>query len=232
MAYSKSGFYEDEIKYQKDQLAIEYLPAVKSMASRLKERLPNFIDYFELVSIGTEELVKLSRRYDEAQNNSFWGFAKKRVYGSMLDHLRSLDIISRSSRQLIKSIEFEMEKYLSCYGEEPSDKILAEVLNTTEKKIKDARIASEIYALIPISEGHQFVDGENDILKKIEDEHLLETVVKVLHKLPEREQLVMQLYYFEEFSLKEVSGVLDVTESRVSQMHKAIIKKIRDEIKE
>lgn len=228
MSYGKGSFYQDELKYQKDQLAIEYLPAVKSMASRLKERLPSFIDYSDLVSTGTEELVKLSRRYDEAQNDSFWGFAKKRVYGSMLDHLRSLDIISRNSRRLIKAIEIEVERYISQYGEEPSDQELAKNLNSTVKKIKDARMASEIYTLIPLTDGKQFADQEQDISVQVEDENLLESIVLLLKKLPEREQLIMQLYYFEELSLKEVSDILGVTESRVSQLHKSIIKKIRE----
>jgi RNA polymerase sigma factor for flagellar operon FliA len=231
MNYSKGGYYEDELKYQKDQLAIEYLPAVKSMASRLKERLPSFIDYSDLVSTGTEELVKLSRRYDETQNDSFWGFAKKRVYGSMLDHLRSLDIISRNSRRLIKAMEIEVERYISQYGEEPSDQQLAKNLNSTVKKIKEARMASEIYTLIPLSDGRQFADQEFDISVQIEDENLLESITDELKKLPEREQLIMQLYYFEELSLKEVSDILGVTESRISQLHKTIIKKIREGIR-
>lgn len=70
--------YANDIKHKKDELAIQYLPAVKAMAFRLKERLPSSIDFMDLSAIGTEELIKLSRRYDETLNDSFWGYAKKK----------------------------------------------------------------------------------------------------------------------------------------------------------
>ncbi|CAI6152174.1 MAG: RNA polymerase sigma factor FliA [uncultured Sulfurimonas sp.] len=93
----------NDLKYKEDELAIHYLPAVKAMASRLEERLPSSVEFSDLSAIGTEELIKLARRYDEALNDSFWGYAKKRVYGAMLDYLRSLDILSRIS-QIHKSV--------------------------------------------------------------------------------------------------------------------------------
>ena len=77
---SGANLYSQELKHREDQLAIQYLPAVKAMSFRLKERLPSSVDYMDLSAIGTEELVKLARRYDEAQNDSFWGYAKTRVY--------------------------------------------------------------------------------------------------------------------------------------------------------
>ena len=70
--------YTDELKHKEDELAIQYLPAVKGMAFRLKERLPSSVDFSDLSAIGTEELIKLARRYDEALNDSFWGYAKKK----------------------------------------------------------------------------------------------------------------------------------------------------------
>ncbi|MBN2782857.1 MAG: RNA polymerase sigma factor FliA, partial [Campylobacterales bacterium] len=84
-----NGYLED-IKHKEDELAISYLPAVKAMAFRLKERLPSSVDFMDLSAIGTEELIKLARRYDESLNDNFWGYAKKRVYGAMLDYLRTL----------------------------------------------------------------------------------------------------------------------------------------------
>ena len=95
------GAYTQDIKHKEDELAIQYLPAVKAMAFRLKERLPSSIDYMDLSAIGTEELIKLARRYDESLNDNFWGYAKKRVYGAMLDYLRSLDILSRADRKSV-----------------------------------------------------------------------------------------------------------------------------------
>ena len=82
--------YSQNLKKEQDELVLQYLPAVRAMAYRLRERLPASVDVNDLISIGTEEMIKLSRRYDKDQNDSFWGYGKKRVYGSMLDFLRSL----------------------------------------------------------------------------------------------------------------------------------------------
>ena len=169
--------YTSDLKYQKDQLAIEYLPAVRSMAFRLKERLPSFIEYADLVSIGTEELIKLARRYDESLNDSFWGYAKKRVYGAMLDYLRSLDIISRGDRKIIKDIEKEIISYYNKHQEEPDDEYLAKKLDIPLKKIKKAKIASEIYNVMPIEEQLNFFE---DIQTKVEKEELINIIKKEL----------------------------------------------------
>lgn len=218
--------YNQNLKYAQDELATQYLPAVKAMAFRLKERLPSSIDVMDLVSIGAEELVKLARRYDSSINDSFWGFAKTRVNGAMLDYLRSLDVLSRSNRKLVKSIDIEVSKYFNQYQEEPSDEYLAKVLNEEVAKIKEARVASDIYALVPIDEQYNAIVGDN-ILEDLQQEELIEIISKILRDLSQREQMIIQLYYFEELSLKEISEVLGITESRISQIAKEVIKKIR-----
>ena len=229
MGGSKINAYTNELKHKEDELAIQYLPAVKAMAFRLKERLPSSIDFSDLAAIGTEELVKLARRYDEAQNDSFWGYGKTRVYGAMLDYLRSLDVVSRSSRKLIKMIDKAITAHLAENEDEPSNAELAVILEESEEKINDARIASEIYSVMPIDE-QLSLTSEMSTLEKIEKENLIEVIEKVLEHQSEREQLIIQLYYFEELSLKEISEVLEITESRISQIHKALLKKIRDSI--
>jgi len=147
-----SNPYFQSIKDYQNSLAIDYMPAVKSMAFRLKERLPDSIDFNDLLSIGYEELVKLSRRYDPKKNSNFWGYAKKRIYGAMLDFLRSLDSLSRNDRKLIKEIDKIIEDYVARYDKEPTDEYLSEILNVDLKKIKKARLSNEIYSLLPIEE--------------------------------------------------------------------------------
>jgi RNA polymerase sigma factor for flagellar operon FliA len=229
MDCSRANAYVDELKHKEDELAIQYLPAVKAMAFRLKERLPSSIDFCDLAAIGTEELVKLARRYDVKQNDSFWGYAKTRVYGAMLDYLRSLDMVSRSNRKLIKMIDRAITDHMAKNEEEPSNAELAEILGESEEKINDARIASEIYAVMPIDE-QLSLTSDSSTLEVIEKENLIEVIEGVLETQSERERLIIQLYYFEELSLKEISEVLDITESRISQIHKALLKKIRDNI--
>ncbi|TLD81113.1 RNA polymerase sigma factor FliA [Helicobacter trogontum] len=223
--------YNQYLKNTQDELALQYLPAVKAMAFRLKERLPSSVDMNDLVSIGTEELIKLARRYDSNKNDSFWGYAKTRVNGAMLDYLRTLDIVSRASRKLIKAIEAEVSRYFNEFEEEPSNEYLAKVLNEDIEKIHQARLASDIYAVVPLDEQFNALE-DGDILQYCEQKELMEIIQKVLAKLTEREQFIIQLYYLEELSLSEISEILDITESRISQISKEVIKKIRREIGE
>lgn len=224
-----STAYLNDIKHKEDELAIQYLPAVKAMAYRLKERLPSSIDFLDLSAIGTEELIKLARRYDESLNDSFWGYAKKRVYGAMLDYLRSLDILSRASRKLIKAINYAVEEFMLINDEEPTDEELSVILEESVEKIHDARIASSIYAVMPLHD-QLYVGDEGAALAQIEREELIEVIKSILVSYNEREQLIIQFYYFEELTLKEISEVLNITESRISQIHKSVIKKIKESV--
>jgi RNA polymerase sigma factor FliA len=221
--------YQEDLKHKEDELAIQYLPAVKAMAFRLKERLPSSVDFMDLSAIGTEELIKLARRYDESLNDSFWGYAKKRVYGAMLDYLRSLDILSRASRKLVKAIDYAIEEYRAAHDEEPSDEELADILEEDIDKIHEARIASTIYTVMPLHDQLQ-VGDEGAALAQIEKEELIDVIKNVLSSYNEREQLIIQLYYFEELTLKEISEVLNITESRISQIHKSVLQKIKESI--
>jgi len=221
--------YVQDLKHKEDELAIQYLPAVKAMAYRLKERLPSSVDFSDLSAIGTEELIKLARRYDENLNDSFWGYAKKRVYGAMLDYLRSLDILSRASRKLVKQIDYAVEEYRLTHDEEPTDEELAVMLEEDVEKIHEARIASNIYTVMPLHDQLQ-VGDEGAALAQIEKDELVEVIKKVLSTYKEREQMIIQLYYFEELTLKEISNILNITESRISQIHKSVIQKIKEGI--
>jgi RNA polymerase sigma factor for flagellar operon FliA len=221
--------YVEELKHHEDELAIQYLPAVKAMAYRLKERLPSSIDFADLVSVATEELIKLARRYDENLNDSFWGYAKKRVYGAMLDYLRSLDILSRANRKLVKAIDYAVEEYLLTHESEPTDEELAAILGEDIEKVHDARVASHIYTVMPLHDQLQ-VGDEGAALAQIEKDELVEVIKKVLSTYKEREQMIIQLYYFEELTLKEISSILNITESRISQIHKSVIQKIKEGI--
>lgn len=224
-----SNAYIQDLKHKEDELAIQYLPAVKAMAFRLKERLPSSVDFSDLAAIGTEELIKLARRYDETLNDSFWGYAKKRVYGAMLDYLRSLDVVSRANRKLIKLIDYIVEEHLLTHDQEPTDEELAVMLEESVEKIHEARIASSIYTVMPLHDQLQ-VGDEGAALAEIEKNELIEVIKRILSSYKEREQMVIQLYYFEELTLKEISDVLDITESRISQIHKSVIQKIKESV--
>jgi len=226
---SGTNAYTQELKHREDQLAIQFLPAVKAMSFRLKERLPSSVDYMDLCAIGTEELVKLARRYDESQNDSFWGYAKTRVYGAMLDYLRSLDMVSRSSRRLIKEIDHAIEVFMADHDDEPSDSELALILGIEEEKVREARIASDIYTVLPLDD-QLGTPEEGGMLERLEHEDLVESIQEVLMTFDEREQIIIQLYYFEELTLKEISEIVNITESRISQIHKSVIRRIKEAV--
>ncbi len=221
--------YTQDLKHKEDELAIQYLPAVKAMAFRLKERLPSSIDLSDLSAIGTEELIKLARKYDKSLNDNFWGYAKTRVYGSMLDYLRSLDILSRANRKMVKAINYAIDEYCLLNENEPTNEELSVILDESVEKINEARIASEIYTVMPIHDQLQ-VDDEGSTLITIEREDLVSKIKDILSIYSERDQLIIQFYYFEELTLKEISEILNITESRISQIHKSIINKIKESL--
>lgn len=221
--------YEQSIRKHQDELVIQYLPAVRAMAYRLKERLPSSIDVNDLIAMGTEEMIKLSRRYDKGQNDSFWGYGKKRVYGSMLDYLRSLDVMSRSNRKLVKAIDNEVNKYFNENGEEPDEDYLATVLKEDIEKIRSAKNVTMIATTLPINEQLSVFSGL-ETEEVIEREDLIEHVKRILSDFNDREQLIIQLYYFEELNLKEISNILEISESRISQIHKKLLRKIRERL--
>lgn len=221
--------YEQTLRKRQDDLVVQYMPAVRAMAYRLRERLPASIDVNDLIGIGIEETIKLSRRYNEDQNDSFWGYGKKRVYGCMLDYLRSLDVMSRSNRKLVKAMDKEIEKYYNEHGEEPDEEYLAQILDEDIEKIRSARNVSLIATTLPINEQISIFDGAQTE-EIVEKDQLIETIQNILEDFGEREQLIIQLYYFEELSLKEISEILEISESRISQIHKKLIRKIRAEL--
>ncbi len=146
----------------------------------------------------------------------------------MLDYLRSLDIVSRANRKLIKMIDEIISQYMDEHGVEPENAYIAEILHEDEQKIKEARRVAAIYNVLPLDD--QLESEQKDTFSQIEQEELIEKIMEVLSTMPKRDQMIMQMYYFEELTYKEISEILDITPSRISQVHKRVITKIRDSI--
>ena len=232
MNYAKQkqlDIYKSQIKKEQDDLVIAYMPAVKAMAYRLKSRLPSSVEVSDLISVGSEAMVRLSHSYDKGQNDNFWGYVKQRVYGSMLDYLRTLDSISRNSRKLVKDIDRLSDEYYNKHQSEPSDEYLAKALNEDISKIKEARNLSDITSVLRLEDQYELL-SEYNTEAQIEKDELIEHIKDILSKFSERDQMIIQLYYYEELSLKEISEILNITESRISQIHKRLITKIRERL--
>ena len=232
MNYAKQkqlDIYKSQIKKEQDDLVIAYMPAVKAMAYRLKSRLPSSVEVSDLISVGSEAMVRLSHSYDKSQNDNFWRYVKQRVYGSMLDYLRTLDSISRNSRKLVKDIDRLSDEYYNKHQSEPSDEYLAKALNEDISKIKEARNLSDITSVLRLEDQYELL-SEYNTEAQIEKDELIEHIKDILSKFSERDQMIIQLYYYEELSLKEISEILNITESRISQIHKRLITKIRERL--
>lgn len=232
MNYAKQkqlDIYKSQIKKEQDDLVIAYMPAVKAMAYRLKSRLPSSVEVSDLISVGSEAMVRLSHSYDKGQNDNFWGYVKQRVYGSMLDYLRTLDSISRNSRKLVKDIDRLVDEYYNKHQSEPSDEYLAKALNEDISKIKEARNLSDIASVLRLEDQYELL-SEYNTEAQIEKDELIEHIKDILSEFSERDQMIIQLYYYEELSLKEISEILNITESRISQIHKRLITKIRERL--
>ncbi|WP_096026583.1 RNA polymerase sigma factor FliA [Campylobacter lanienae] len=232
MNYAKQkqlDIYKSQIKKEQDDLVIAYMPALKAMAYRLKSRLPSSVEVSDLISVGSEAMVRLSHSYDKSQNDNFWGYVKQRVYGSMLDYLRTLDNISRNSRKLVKDIDCLVDEYYNKHQSEPSDEYLAKVLNEDISKIKEARNLSDIASVLRLEDQYELL-SEYNTEAQIEKDELIEHIKLILNEFSERDQMIIQLYYYEELSLKEISEILNITESRISQIHKRLITKIRERL--
>lgn len=232
MNYAKQkqlDIYKSQIKKEQDDLVIAYMPALKAMAYRLKSRLPSSVEVSDLISVGSEAMVRLSHSYDKSQNDNFWGYVKQRVYGSMLDYLRTLDNISRNSRKLVKDIDRLVDEYYNRHQSEPSDEYLAKALNEDISKIKEARNLSDIASVLRLEDQYELL-SEYNTEAQIEKDELIEHIKLILNEFSERDQMIIQLYYYEELSLKEISEILNITESRISQIHKRLITKIRERL--
>ena len=174
-------------------------------------------------------MVRISHSYDKNQNDNFWGYAKHRVQGSMLDYLRSLDTLSRQNRKLVKDIDRLVDEYYSKHQYEPSDEYLASALNEDVSKIKDVRSLSDLTSVLRLEDQFNIL-SDYDTEAQIEKEELIEHIKLVLSEFNQRDQLVIQLYYYEELNLSEISEILNITESRISQIHKRLIIKIRERL--
>ena len=138
-------------------------------------------------------------------------------------------MVSRSDRTLVKSIETLVDEYFNKFEHEPDDAYIAAKLGIDVEKVSEARNVSAVVAVLNIDDQMELMSEENT-LERVEKEDLIEKIAQILNEFEERDQLIVQLYYYEELSLKEISEILGITESRISQIHKRLMDKIRKKL--
>ena len=226
-------------KAVRDRLILTYAPLVKYVAGRLGAGLPAHVDEGDLVSYGLLGLIGAIERYDPARDIKFETYAIARIKGAIIDELRALDWVPRSVRSRAREIERAIAELESKLGRSPTDGEIAKRVGISQEELEESLTAisrSSIAALDELWTGSG--EGEQvSLLDTIEDTQgpepqsafaqteLREMVADAITSLPEREKLVITLYYYEELTLREIGEVLGVTESRVSQLHtKAILR--------
>ena len=221
----------------REQIIIEYVPLVKVVAGRLAIYLGSNVEYEDLVSYGIFGLIDAIDKYDYGKGIKFETYASLRIRGAVLDQIRKMDWIPRSVRQKQKQIDaaikkLEMEKGIN-YTEEDIAGELGVTVDEYINWVGQTNISN-------ISSLDDFIDQGNDVKSsnnmtymRIEPEHVAEEkelkkiLAEALSALTEKEKKVVMLYYYEELTLKEISRVMEVSESRVSQLHSKALKKMK-----
>ncbi len=219
----------------KETLIVEYAHLVKYVASRMSLMVGQYVDFDDLVGYGVFGLIDAVDKFDYDKGFKFETYASLRIRGSIIDNIRKLDWVPRSIRQISKDVEKAYSKLEMEFGREPSDKELALELEVSEDEVRDMVKKASVSSLISLDEYSEQNNGQVNIKdtsnnmyspeNELDKKEVKQMLVKALESLTEKEKIVVNLYYFDELTLKEISKVLDVSESRVSQIHsKAIVK--------
>jgi len=224
----------------RDRLILTYAPLVKYVAGRLGSGLPAHVEEGDLVSYGLLGLIGAIERFDPERDIKFETYAIARIKGSIIDELRSMDWVPRSVRARARDIERAIGDLESRLTRAPTDEEIAAKLGITEEEFQDSLLEISRSSIAALDELWASPGSSGDavaLIDTIEDPsaaepqsamantELREALGEAISRLPEREKLVVTLYYYEELTLREIGEVLGVTESRVSQLHtKAILR--------
>ena len=224
----------------RDRLILTYAPLVKYVAGRLGSGLPAHVDEGDLVSYGLLGLIGAIERFDPERDIKFETYAISRIKGSIIDELRAMDWVPRSVRARARDIERAIAELEAKLGRAPSDEEIANKVGLTQEELGDSLTEISRSSIAALDELWTVGSSGGDaisLIDTIEDEsaqgpqdalsqtEMREAIGEAIARLPEREKLVVTLYYYEELTLREIGEVLGVTESRVSQLHtKAILR--------
>ena len=226
--------------HARERLVLAYSPLVKYVAGRMASGLPAHVEEADLISYGLLGLISAIERFDPAREIKFETFAVTRIKGSIIDELRSLDWVPRSVRAKAREIEKANAQLEHELQRAPSDQEMAEKLGVTVEDFQETLNRISNSSVVALDELWTVSDASGDqvsLLDTIQDPQALDPAQEMdatemkdrladaIARLPEREKLVVALYYYENLTLREIGEVLGVTESRVSQLHtKAVLR--------
>jgi len=231
----------DEDERARERLVVAYSPLVKFIAGRMKSGLPSHVEEGDLVSYGLLGLIGAIERFDLEREIKFETFAVARIKGAIIDELRSLDWVPRSVRSRARDVERAHAALEAALGRAPNDEEMASKLEIPVDEFRDVLLEIANSSVLALDDLWTFADpegggGQISVLDTIQDPNALDPeqeaytaelkdrLADAIESLPERERLVIALYYYESLTLREIGEVLGVTESRVSQLHtKAVL---------
>ncbi len=228
--------------FYRDQLITEYLPYVKRIVQRIAVHLPATVDIEDLMNVGVIGLIQAVDRYDPKRDNKFMTYAVFRIKGAVLSELRSRDFLSRSNRRKIRELENAYLRLEQKLGRQIDDVEVAEELGVDLEQIYRTRQMSNIsfisFEELGFSSKDEkeklmsyLADNDDDALNLTRLKEVKGAVARAIEQLPEKERLVISLYYIEELTMKETGKVLNITESRVSQIHSQAIMRLRAKLR-
>lgn len=224
----------------KDHLVQRFAPLVKRIAYHLMARLPSSVQVDDLIQNGMIGLLDAINRFESGMGAQFETYAAQRVRGAMLDGLRENDWLPRSLRRDFRRIEVAIAQLEQEYGRAPSEQELASSmgmgLGEYQKMLQDAR-GHQLLSFEDLVEAgdddyleRHLSDESHEPLRLLEDQNLKHMLVQGIEALPEREKLMMALYYEQDLNLREIGEVMGVTESRVCQLHSQAVARLRARI--
>lgn len=230
---------------EKNDLIREYAPLVKFIVNRMICRLPSSVEYDDLYSVGSIGLLDAIEKYDPEKNIKFETYAKYRIKGAIIDELRSKDWLPRGLRDKLKEIDraYQDLEHDPTVGE-VTDEMVSDRVGMSVEDYRDLLANAQPGGMISWEDlGITGEYSQKDVMDFIEDptaknpfdevelQEAKDAIAGAIESLPEKQQLVVALYYYEELTLKEIGAVLEVTEARASQLHSAAILKLKAKLK-
>ena len=231
--------YTEKGQLDRSALIKQYQPLVRKLAHYMMAKLPPSVEVDDLIQVGLIGLADALSRYEASQGVQFETFATQRIRGAMLDELRGNDWMSRGSRKSQKEIESTMRRLEHRLGRSPIESEIAAEMGLSlpdyQSLLGKVRGTQLVYLedMARSSEDddnfldRHVADTDADPMNMLRDHRLRESLVAAIKGLPDREQYIMSMYYEQDMNLKEIAAVLDVTESRVCQLHSQSIARLR-----
>ncbi len=213
---------------------LQHIGLVHKTALHIKARLPDHVELEELVQIGMVGLLEAAKSYDASQGADLGTFASKRIRGAILDEVRKRSPLSRTDSSNMKAEEQVVEQFMAKHGRPPTASEVATELDTSLEDYQRQRDRSQKFRTTSLAElednGQAPLSESASPEEEVEAADTSEWLASEIRELPEREQIVLSLYYNEEMNLKEIGAIIGVTESRVSQILTKVVGKLRDRV--